>query len=341
MIPVVVVTGFLGSGKTTLLNRLLERRPRASDGAAPKLAFIVNEFGDVGIDAELLPEEMTRQVELPGGCICCALDEDLEKTLHGLVDSEPELEMVIVETTGLAEPLPIAWTLAGEPLAHRVRLAAVITVVDAHNHERHRQLAQSVDPQVEYADILVVSKLDLVPGGEAPESLTRALRSLNKAAPVVSGAPTSVADLLWRSLEDPSLGAPRSSEREQPPTRDRDHDHDHDRDRDRDRDHDHDRDRDAHGFQSVSLPIEDTLDFEELESQLEELSPEYVRIKGVARVVDASTGSTKPLTVAFHRVGARVSAEPLDRAVSGRIVALGPKVSREELAACIEASTLR
>jgi G3E family GTPase len=318
MIPVVVVTGFLGSGKTTLLNRLLERRPRKRGEGAPKIAFIVNEFGDVGIDSELLPEELTRQVELPGGCICCALDEDLEKTLLGLVDSEPQLELVIVETTGLAEPLPIAWTLAREPLSDKVRLAAVITVVDALEHERHRELAQSVDPQVEYADILVVSKLDLVPGHELPPALDASLRALNAAAPLLSGEPSEVADTLWSSLEDPSPGAPRSSAHEE-----------------RARDPSH------HGFHSVSLPIEGTLDFEELEAQLEELPPAYVRIKGIARVVDASTGSTEPRTIAFHRVGARVSAEPLGRSVPGRIVALGPQVSREELAACIEASILR
>jgi G3E family GTPase len=318
MIPVVVVTGFLGSGKTTLLNRLLERRPRAYGESAAKIAFIVNEFGDVGIDSDLLPEEMTRQVELPGGCICCALDEDLEKTLLNLVATEPQLELVIVETTGLAEPLPIAWTLAREPLAHKVRLAAVITVVDALEHERHRALAQSVDPQVEYADILVVSKLDLTPNHEVPASLERSLRALNTAAPLVSGDPSDVADTLWGSIEDPSLGAPRSSEHEE-----------------------QQRDPNHHGFHSVSLPIDDTLDFEELEAQLEELPPDYVRIKGVAHVVDASTGSSEPRTIAFHRVGARVSAEPLNRAAPGRIVALGPQVSREELAACIAASVLR
>ena len=323
MIPVVVVTGFLGSGKTTLLNRLLAQRPRAIGEGAPKIAFIVNEFGDVGIDAALLPEQMTRQVELPGGCICCALDEDLEKTLFELTSSEPQLELVIVETTGLAEPLPIAWTLAREPLADRVRLAAVITVVDAVEHERHRQLAQSVDPQVEYADILVVSKLDLAGGEGVPAPLEASVRALNQVAPIVSGQPTEVADTLWRSIEDPSLGAPRSAGTEEGGERGHDHDA-----------------TPNHGFHSVALPIDDTLDFEELESQLEELPPEYVRIKGVARVVDASTGSTEPRTIAFHRVGARVSAEPLTRPAPGRIVALGPKVSREELAACIEASVL-
>ena len=340
MIPVVVVTGFLGSGKTTLLNRLLERRPRARADEPPKFAFIVNEFGDVGIDAELLPAGMTQQVELSGGCICCALDEDLEKTITGLVDSAPDLELIIVETTGLAEPLPIAWTLGRQPLADKVRLAAVVTVVDACEHERHRELAQSVDPQVEYADILVVSKLDLLPQDEVPASLARALRERNDVAPMVAGEPNDVADLLWRSLADPAIGSPRSAEAPDAATALEHGDHHHD---DAGHGHDHGqlRGADAHGFRSVALPIEATLDFEELESQLEELPPAYVRIKGVALVVDASTGSTEPRTIAFHRVGARVSAEPLGREVPGRIVALGPDVTREALAACIEASALR
>src|SRR5688572_14407576 len=120
MVPVVVLTGFLGSGKTTLLNRLLDTRP-PDDG---RLAVIVNELGAVGIDADLLPADMARQVELPGGCICCVLNEDLERTLCDLVDGGPPLSTIVIETTGIAEPLPISWTLAGESLATRVRLAA-------------------------------------------------------------------------------------------------------------------------------------------------------------------------------------------------------------------------
>lgn len=315
MIPVLLVTGFLGSGKTTLLNALMAARP-PSPG---KLAIIVNEFGDIGIDGSLLPEEMTRQVELPGGCICCALDEDLEKTLLQLVEGEPALEAIVVETTGIAEPLPISWTLARDPLAGLVRLATVITVVDALEHETHRPLSPSVDNQVEYADLLVISKVDLAPGAEPPPALLESLRELNPHAPTLWANREELGDLLWSALEDPEG---RSTARASETTRG-DHSAAHE-----------------HGFRSASAVIPDILDFEELTSQLEELPPSYVRIKGVAMVVDGSTGSEEAKPVAFHRVGARVSVEPIARAEEPRIVALGPEVDADRLAACVRAAVL-
>ncbi|MCP4445769.1 MAG: GTP-binding protein [Myxococcales bacterium] len=108
------------------MSRLLEERPKSGALAesAGQLALIVNEFGDVGIDGDLLPDEMTRQIEINGGCICCRLDGDLEKTLLELMDGQPDLSAIIIETTGIAEPLPISWTLAQGKLAKRARLAA-------------------------------------------------------------------------------------------------------------------------------------------------------------------------------------------------------------------------
>jgi G3E family GTPase len=313
MVPVVLLTGFLGSGKTTLLNRLMGARP-PSPG---KFAVVVNEFGDVGVDVDLLPPGSARQVELPGGCICCAMAEDLEATLLSLLDSEPAVEMIVVETTGIAEPLPISWTLAREPLSERVRLAAVVTVVDAVEHERHRPLAPSVDNQIEHADLLVLAKLDLAPGGEAPGALVDRLRALNPTAPILAAAPAEMAALLWRALEDPGLEGARS------------------------RDHGAARPAAAeHGFVAVSLSIDETLDFEELSARLEALPPEFVRVKGIARVVDESTGSAEPPFVAFHRVGSRVSAEPLASPAPGRIVAIGPGIEREPLFACVRAAVL-
>lgn len=314
MVPVLLLTGFLGSGKTTLLNRLLAARAAGEAAGAGKLAIVVNELGAIGIDGDLLPEGSARQVELPGGCICCALDEDLEKTLLELLAGQPDLSAVVIETTGIAEPAPITWTLSSERLADRVRIAAVITTVDVTEHERHRQLHPSVDAQVDYADLVVLSKTDLASPAEI-DAATASVRERNQVAPILGGQAAGLAGELWRALLDPAFE--RSGV--EPPAR---------------------AGAAGHGFHSVSVPVEDTLDFEELTELLEGLPATYVRIKGIARVVDASTGSTEPRMVAFHRVGARVSAEPARETASGRVVALGTEISADELAACIRGAVI-
>ena len=196
MVPVIVLTGFLGSGKTTLLNRLFRDRPPARG----RFAIVVNELGSVGIDADLLPAEATRQVELPGGCICCQLVGEIETTLRELIASAPDLETIIIETTGIADPLPISWTLASEPLNELVRLAAVVTVVDPFHHEQSRSESPSVDAQVRYADLLAVSKLDQT---DLSDALVASLRERNDTAPILSEPPARMAAALWTYLEDP------------------------------------------------------------------------------------------------------------------------------------------
>ena len=337
MVPVVLLTGFLGSGKTTLLNRFLAHRQERARWVAvpqPKLAILVNELGSVGIDAALLPPGAARQVELPGGCICCTLDENLEQSLGELLDAEPALEMVVIETTGIAEPLPILWTLAREPLSARVRVAAVVTVVDALEHEKNRPLAPAVDAQVEHADVIALSKLDLC-GERAAErvvELTAAVRTLSPAAAVLAERSAAAnAAALARLLADPELGAGRAA-----PARGESHVH-------------HGSGtgsgEDRHGFQTLALPIEGTLDFEELTAELEQLPAGYVRIKGICHAIDRSSGTDEPFWIAFHRVGARVSAEPLPLASASEplfpcVVALGTGLDAGRLAACVRAAVL-
>jgi G3E family GTPase len=306
MIPVVLITGFLGSGKTTLLNRILA----AGSPVDGKLAVIVNELGDAGIDGDLLPAGMTRQVELPGGCICCVLDEDLEKTIMELTDVDSGVAMIVVETTGIAEPLPIGWTLEAEPLSERVRLAAVITVVDSLEHERHRPMSPSVDAQVEDADVLVLSKGDVPEAREQIPGLVAALRRQNETAPILTGEPDEVVAQLTAILVDPPV---RPGAATAPAHR-----------------------HGSHGVESISLPIGGVLDLEELADRLQELPRDVLRIKGIADVLDEGAGWLEPTRVAFHRVGARVSAEPIAGGGEPRMVAIGYHLDRDALAACIE-----
>jgi G3E family GTPase len=344
-----MLTGFLGSGKTTLLNRLMRGRPRSGEQAhhqGPKtgleaspetgrvtgrMAIVVNEFGEVGIDGDLLPASMTRQVELPGGCICCLLNEDLDRTLLDLLDSAPDLDLIVIETTGVAEPLPIEWSLEREPLSERVRLAATITVIDAIHFEDSRQLGPAVDAQVRYADILVLSKTDLLDPHALPASLSAALDELNPTAPHVSGSAEEITEILWSAIQDPALPtqparAGRPGAADAGPR------------------HEHAGEHPGHGFDTIWLPIENVLDLEELTDQLEALPGSYVRIKGIAKAIDQSTGSSEPRWIAFHRVGTRVSSEPLNELSSSqpraRVVAVGPGVQAHPLAACLEAAVV-
>jgi len=329
MVPALLVTGFLGSGKTTLLNRMLARRPA---GATGRWAIIVNELGAVGVDGTLLPSGMTKQVELEGGCICCVLNEELDRTIVDLVSQTPDLELLVIETTGVAEPMPIAWSLEAEPVSNHVRLEAVVTLVDAVNHEAHRPVAPAVDAQVEYADVLAITKLDLAGLSEPPADLVASLRARNPVAPIIAGTVDELAEAMWALVADP---APRS------PARDRANGADHAPAGDHGHGHDGEGGHGPlHGLSSIALPIEGTLDFEELADALEALPSTYVRIKGIARVIDRETGSDEPRTVAFHRVGARVSREILQRAAPGRIVALGRDLDRDQLAACLQAAVL-
>ncbi len=308
--PLVLVTGFLGAGKTTLVNRLLARR--AARGTLGKLGVIVNELGEVGIDGALLGDKAARQVELPGGCVCCVLGDDLDRTLLDLVATNPDLDAIVLETTGVAEPLPIAWAVRREPVASAVRLAMVVALVDATHFISATKLTAAVGAQVAYSDVLLVTKAELA-GEDATAATIAAAIELAPRAQILVGTTDEHVAWLEQVLADPEV--------EHTPTGPEDHDH---------AGHDH------HGISTLALPIPGAIDLEELEDQLAELPAEYVRIKGIA-----ATGSG---WVAFHRVGLRVSSEPLPGppdgfvANQGRIVALGRDLRHDRLAACVHAA---
>ncbi len=200
--PVVLLTGFLGSGKTTLLARLL-RDPALSDSAV-----LINEFGEVGLDHHLLERVDETTVLLKSGCLCCTVRGELATALRDLHSRRtrglvPPFRRVVLETTGLADPLPALTTIAAEPvLRHHFRVGAVVTTVDAVNaRDQLRRQPESVK-QVAVADRLVLTKTDLC--GEAEEAaVVLALRTLNPDAPIVT-----VADLDAQALlSDPSAAA--------------------------------------------------------------------------------------------------------------------------------------
>ena len=160
-IPVNIVTGFLGSGKTTLLQRLL-RAPQMA-----RTVVLINEFGEIGLDHLLVERVDEALVLLQNGCICCSIRDDLKSALRGLLsrrerDEIPAFDRVVIETTGLADPGPVLYTLLGEPVVrHNFRLANVVTTVDALNAELHLSRNPAGLKQVAAADRLVITKTDL------------------------------------------------------------------------------------------------------------------------------------------------------------------------------------
>ena len=187
LIPVNVLTGFLGSGKTTLLRTLL---------ASPELAdtaVLVNEFGEVGLDHHLLESVAESTLLLDNGCLCCALRGDLQSALRALYSRRergevPRFERVVIETSGLADPVPIAYTIATDPvLQYHFRVANVVTTVDAVNGARQLdRFAESVK-QAAVADRLVLTKTDLCEDAQA-QALRSRLRQLNPAATFIDAA---------------------------------------------------------------------------------------------------------------------------------------------------------
>ena len=178
-VPVTILTGFLGSGKTTLLNRIL------SEEHGKRIAVIENEYGEVGIDQALVINADEEVFEMSNGCICCTVRGDLIRVLGNLMKRRDKFDYVLVETTGLADPGPVAQTFfMDDELRAEFSLDGIITLVDAAHIEQQLGRSDESTEQVAFADVLVLNKTDLV-NGEAIDRLEARLRDMNRMARVV------------------------------------------------------------------------------------------------------------------------------------------------------------
>jgi G3E family GTPase len=174
-IPVTIITGFLGSGKTTLINHILKEQH------GRKIAVIVNEFGEIGIDGQLTIADNDEQiVEFNNGCLCCTVRGDLIRTLEALTQ-RADLNAVLIETTGLADPAPVASTfIVADEIKLQFSLDAFITVVDARNLQQNLKDSHEAQEQVAFADIILINKVDLV----SPKDIARVKQQIWELNPI-------------------------------------------------------------------------------------------------------------------------------------------------------------
>ena len=290
-IPVTVLTGYLGAGKTTLLNRIL------SEPHGKKYAVIVNEFGEVGIDNELIVNADEEVFEMNNGCICCTVRGDLVRIIDGLMRRKGKFDAIIVETTGLADPAPVAQTFfMDEQVGARTKLDAVVTVADALWLKDRLKDAPEAKNQIAFADVILINKTDLVEP-DALEELEARIRGLNPYARLhrTERAQIALDEVLGRNAFDLDRILDLEPAFLETDEHDHDHDHHHDHSHDHHGAHDH-----HHGgglkhyhdeeMQSVSLKTDQPLNPDKFFPWVQDLvaveGPNILRCKGILSFKD-------------------------------------------------------
>jgi G3E family GTPase len=283
--PVTVLTGYLGAGKTTLLNRIL------SEDHGRRYAVIVNEFGEIGIDNDLIVGSDEEVYEMNNGCVCCTVRGDLIRVVSGLMKRKGGFDAIVIETTGLADPAPVAQTFfMDEDVKARTKLDSVTAVVDAKHVLLRLEDSREAREQIAFADQIVLNKTDLVPEAELAEVEAR-LRRLNPLAPIHRAMRSNVPleAVLGRGGFDLDRILELEPEFLNPPHGEAGHVHD--EHCGHDHDHDHEHHHHAHvldDIKGVSLRLDRPVNGDKvtrwLNQLLQEKGPDILRAKGILDV---------------------------------------------------------
>lgn len=339
--PVTIITGFLGSGKTTLLNHILTNHQNL------KVAVLVNEFGDIDIDSQLLVSVDQDMVQLSNGCICCTINDGLLEAVYNVLERADNIDYLVIETTGVADPLPILLTFLGTELRDLTRLDSVITLVDASAFAPDLFDSEVAFKQITYGDMILLNKTDLVAEATV-EKLEAQIHSLKEGARIIRSQKAAVplplildvgfndpmaydAMISLESAEDPHSRSPGH-----PHGHDHNHNHhSHDQGHPHQSHHDHSHHLENDGFVSVSYRSDRPFALRQFEQFLEALPSDVFRAKGLLWFKES------PNKHIFQLSGKRctLDVEPWNSAVPGnQMVFIGRHLEaddlRQQLAAC-------
>jgi len=322
---VTILTGFLGAGKTTLLNHILSNK----DGL--KTAVLVNEFGEIGIDNDLVVSTSADMVELSNGCICCTINGELLEAVDRILKRPEPLDYLVVETTGLADPLPVAMTFLGSELRDQTRLDSIITLVDAENCNARVFESEVGRSQIIYGDILLLNKTDLV-STERVKDLEENLRSIKKDARILHSVKGDVPLPLLMSVglfESDRVATKADHDHH-------DHGHDHGHAHHEHANHDHADHLDIDGYTSLSFSSDGPFSLRKFQNFLDNQLPESVfRAKGILWFNESEKRHV------FHLAGKRFSIDDSDwdGKRKNQLVLIGQEMDhstlREQLEACV------
>ena len=277
--PVTIITGFLGSGKTTLLNNIL------TNNQDLKVAIIVNEFGDIDIDSKLLVSVEENMLSLSNGCICCTINDDLLNTVFQVLESKQKVDYLIVETTGVADPLPIVLTFVSPELKDFVRLDSVLTLIDSENFTPEHFESEAALQQVIYGDILIMNKVDLVPASKV-EELEKQICEIKTGAKILRSEYGKIPLPLILDIDShnsSSYDVNQEKEHHHHEHHEHSHSHDHDHEHhDHNHDHDHSHHLEIDGFVSVSFESDRPFNVAKFQNFItDEVMDQVYRAKGI------------------------------------------------------------